>query len=141
MFKAIIVILCLVCALSCTNDDITIKDEEIVTDEGSCNEADSISGDEAVCDLDYIANYSGTACCVTGPVRATPGESLNYEYHSNIPNPSITWTVSGSITVTAGQNSSSVTLTFGEDFTTGCIKGLGDSEEKTCSETFLISKK
>jgi hypothetical protein len=129
----------LFCISSCTNDEVNGDDQSC--DEVVCNEADSIYQDRAVCDLDFIASYNGTACCLSGPVKVNPGESLSYEYHSNIPNAKITWEViCGSIELTDGQNTQTAKFKFGDDFTTGCIQALGENE-RICSESFSISKK
>ncbi|MGF1638386.1 MAG: hypothetical protein ACFCUU_15020 [Cyclobacteriaceae bacterium] len=128
----------LFCIASCSRDDITENEEEF--DESVCNEADSVFEGQAFCDLEFIENYSGTACCVSGPVMASPGETLNYEYYSNISDTEVTWTViSGSIILTSGQNTPIATFEFGDDFTTGCIIGLSTTDLQ-CSESLSISR-
>lgn len=120
---------------SCTNDDVIYNDDCL------CQDADSIFEDQAICDLDQIANYPGTACCVSGPVKAAPGDSLSYEYHTNLKNGKVTWTVAcGSIILTNGQNTSTATFTFGDDFTEGCIQGHGENEKQICSSSIRINK-
>ena len=112
---------------SCSNDD-----------ESSDNNIRVLS--ELVCGED-MSNYSGTICCISGPELASPGESLSFEYSSNIINPVFTWEIiSGSISIVSGQNTATVTLEFGDDFTTGEILGKGDGDE-ICSELFTINKR
>jgi len=111
--------------ISCSNDD---KSSSENNDESS----------ELVCGED---SYPGTICCVTGSELASPGEKLSYEYNSNINGPVYDWEiVSGSITIVSGQNTSTITLEFGEDFTTGEIHGKADGDE-VCTELFTINKR
>lgn len=108
-----------------------------IDDESSDNSKES---SELVCGEDML-NYSGTICCITGAELASSGESLSYEYNSNINNPVFTWEIiSGSISIVSGQNTSTVALEFGNDFTTGKILGKGDSDE-ICTELFTINKR
>jgi|TARA_B110000967_G_scaffold174820_1_gene187198 hypothetical protein len=110
-----------------------------VTFSVSCSKDDEESL-ELVCGK-YIANYSGTICCITGSELVNPGESLSFEYNSNIVNPVFAWEViSGSISIVSGQNTSTVTLEFGKDFTTGEILGKGDGNE-ICTESLTINKR
>jgi len=91
-----------------------------------------------VCDED-ITSYPGTACCVSGPTRVTPGETLTYRYISNIPNAEITWIVSyGSMTLISGQNTAIASFKFGDDFTSGCFIVSGENESK-CGMSLGIS--
>lgn len=113
--------------ISCSNDDESTDDSNNETSKLVCGED--------------ISNYSGTTCCVTGSELASPGESLSFEYNSNIINPVFTWEIiSGSISIVSGQNTSTITLEFGSDFTTGEILGKGDGDE-ICTELFTINKR
>src|SRR5690606_27440301 len=112
----------------------------------SCSDDDESSDNnikessELVCGED-MSNYSGIICCVSGSELASTGESLSFEYNSNINNPVFTWEIiSGSISIVSGQNTATVTLEFGDDFTTGEILGKGDGDE-ICTESFTINKR
>ena len=102
----------------------------------TCTLSDSIYSD---CDEEFITSYPGTACCVSGPTRATPGDTLTYRYISNIPNAEITWTVSyGSMTLISGQNTAIASFKFGDDFTSACFIVSGENE-KGCEYGLGIS--
>jgi hypothetical protein len=91
------------------------------------------------CDLEMIvtpydtipfADYEGTICCVAGPEKASPDDTLFYSYHSNLPDSAMqyNWNVlSGSITLLSGQNTQIAKFIFGPDFTNGSIHGGGKS--------------
>lgn len=115
--------------MSCTNEDISQK-------------ANSSERNTIICDITSSPYYyDGTVCCVSGYSEAAPGEVLNYQYHSNIADATITWTVvEGSMTIIEGQNTSNVKIEFGDDFTYGEIIGLGESDIKVCSENISIRK-
>ncbi len=106
----------------------------------SCTDDEMRERKMATYDEDFFANYSGTACGVVGALEAAPGETLTYEYKSNIANPEYTWFVdAGSITLTSGQNSSKATFKFGNDFSTGVIRCLEEGDQ-SCSEVITITK-
>jgi hypothetical protein len=108
----------------------------------SCSNTDdnNNANSELVCG-EEILNYSGTICCVTGSELANPGENLTYQYNSNIISSVFTWEiVSGSITIISGQNTSVVTLEFGNDFTTGVVLGRAVGDE-ICTESITINKR
>jgi|GEM_PF-2641894 len=110
-------------AISCSSDD---EDLNPIT--------------ELVCG-ENTTNYSGTICCVTGSDLVTPGETLSFDYNSNIINPVFTWeVVSGSITIISGENSPTITVEFGNDFTTGMIRGKAIGDE-VCTEVLTINKR
>ena len=94
---------------------------------------------ELVCGKD-ISIISGTICCVNGSDFASPGETLSFVYGSNTNNSIYNWTISsGSITIVSGENSQTVTVKFGNDFTNGIINcyATGDLE---CEADIEINK-
>ena len=106
----------------------------------SCNDDEMPERKMATYDEDFFANYTGTGCGIAGPLEAAPGETLSYEYKSNIKNPEVTWFIdAGSITIVSGQNSSKATFKFGDDFSTGAIRCLGEGD-RSCSEGISITK-
>lgn len=126
----------------------------LITSEQATHSPDSVIGDEVYCDLDFVLNYPGTACCVTGMIKASPGDTLTYEYHCNFCDSAelvFNWEVrSGSIRLIEGQNTATATFTFDENFTSGAIRGYAEGDYldaeneipgKTCSEQIDISKK
>jgi|TARA_B110000902_G_scaffold219926_1_gene254566 hypothetical protein len=106
-------------------------------DESSDNNTES---SELVCGKD-ISIVSGTICCVTGSDFASPGETLSFVYGSNTNNSIFNWTISsGSISIVSGENSQTVTVKFGDDFTNGKINcyASGDLE---CEADIEITEK
>ena len=102
--------------ISCSNDD----DE--ANDDGN-NETS-----ELVCGKD-ISIVSGTTCCVTGSDFASPGETLSFVYKSNTNNAIFNWTITaGSISIVSGENSQTVKVKFGNDFTNGIINCYASSD-------------
>jgi len=108
------------------------------TSENSNDEINIDKREKIECDLVYVITYPGTACCITGFAEAVPGETLEYEYHSNMidPTPTIEWSIiSGDITIVSGGDSSKVTVKFGDNFTEGAIRAFGDNHDgKSCSD-------
>jgi|GEM_PF-3674603 len=79
------------------------------------------------CDSVFIATYPGTACCVSGPIVAKPGDIFRYHYQTNHSDPHITWQIQeGDISIIAGQSTLTVTVQFGPRFKNGVIIGDGD---------------
>ena len=100
------------------------------TNENEGNDEQNTDGRKLIeCDVEFVENYLGTACCMTGFAEAKPGETLQYEYHSNMidPVPIIEWVVSGDITIVSGEDSPIVTVKFGDNFTEGTIIAYGDN--------------
>ena len=118
----------------------------IITFTTSCSNNDESTDDsnnenpELVCGKD-ISIVSGTICCLTGSDFANPGETLSFVYGSNTNNSIYNWTISsGSISIVSGENSQTVTVKFGNDFTNGIINcnATGDLE---CEADIEINKK
>ncbi|MEH6765753.1 MAG: hypothetical protein V7655_14710 [Aequorivita antarctica] len=83
-----------------------------------------------------------TICCVNGSDVASPGETLTFEYNSNLADPVFNWVVnSGAITIISGQNTSTVNVLFGSDFTTGEIACHSIGMDIRCGADFTINKK
>lgn len=105
---------------------------------------DTIIGGIKICDLNYVKNYPGTACCVSGPIQASPGDTLKFNYYSNLEDSGllVTWEVrDGDIRLISGQNASEVTFVIGNDFTNGKIRGDGESSGRGCSEEIILVRK
>jgi hypothetical protein len=118
----------------------------IITFTTSCSNNDESTDDsnnenpELVCGKD-ISIVSGTICCVTGSDFASPGETLSFVYGSNTNNSIFNWTISsGSISIVSGENSQTVIVKFGDDFTNGKINcyASGDLE---CEADIEITEK
>jgi hypothetical protein len=111
--------------ISCSNDDDS-SDNNTVSPELVCGED--------------VLGYSGTICCVTGSDLARPGETLSFTYSSNRNNSVFNWVVSpGSISIVSGENSQTVTIEFGSDFTNGIIK-CEASGHLVCNAVLEITK-
>lgn len=115
---------------SCSNDD----------DDDNCNQE---LEETLALDMLYgknINTISGTICCVIGSDTAIPGDTLTYQYESNRNNTVFNWEiVSGSITIISGQNSAIVNIKFGDNFTNGVVRCIGDGDQQ-CGESFIISQ-
>jgi len=84
-----------------------------------------------VCDSVYIATLHGTACCVSGPMVARPGDIFKYHYQINHSDARVKWQIlEGDISIIAGQDTHTVTVLFGPDFTTGIVYADGDGIRK-----------
>jgi len=82
-----------------------------------------------------------TICCINGSDVASPGETLTFEYNSNVADPVFNWVVnSGAITIVSGQNTSAVTVLIGSDFTTGEIQCDAMGMDLRCGADFTINK-
>lgn len=76
-------------------------------------------------------------CGVTGPNCASPNQTLTYTYAGST---NITWTVdSGSISISNGQGTNTVSLSFGSDFTGGYVTAI-NSESPSCTVILEILK-
>ena len=98
------------------------------------------------CDSVAIATSTGTTCCVSGPMLAKPGDTFRYHYQINRSNPEVYWEIlEGDMVITGGQNTQTVTVTFGPDFTSGWIQGrakgnpLDNQATTACEEAVNIS--
>jgi hypothetical protein len=105
------------------SNEIPINEQEKELAKGTVN-ADSTFQS---CDSVYVATRSGTACCVSGPVVAKPGDIFRYHYQINHADAQVSWQIlEGDISIIAGQGTHTVTVQFGENFTTGIIFGDGN---------------
>jgi hypothetical protein len=141
MKKELTLSLLLFTALSCSDDSPTPADHETlfaesaVRDEFYASELDRIklhklSKDTITwegCDSVEVANFkNGHKCCVTGKIKALPGEIHRYRYQtSKDPDPFVTWEVTGDIEIIDDQNTIYLTVKFGPNFTFGKITGRG----------------
>lgn len=115
--------------LSCEDRDLpnelteTDQEQEQGLDKGTVNTDSTFQS----CDSVYIATFYATACCVSGPVVAKPGDVFQYHYQINHTDAQVLWQVlEGDISIIAGQGTHTVTVQFGESFTTGIIFGDGN---------------
>jgi hypothetical protein len=130
-------------AFSCTDDNednvqITLSEEPTV--ENVIAKVDTTFQD---CDSVYIAAYHGTACCISGPTLASPGDTVTYHYQINHKDPQMSWEIrEGDITIIKGQDMQTVTVRFGPNFTTGVIgcvgSGLKDGIRNKCSDRCIV---
>jgi hypothetical protein len=82
------------------------------------------------CDSVEVANFKdGHKCCVTGKIKALPGDIYRYRYQtSKDPDPFVSWEVTGDIEIIDDQNTIYLTVKFGPNFTFGKIVGRGDAK-------------
>lgn len=119
--------------LSCSKDDeqSDSQTKEEIAAQNKCEEA-----------INNATTNGGVACCVLGKLKAAPGDTAEYTYNSSFTNKTYNWTiVSGDITIISGENSKTVKVKFGDNFTGGEIVGLGDNQEgRKCSDSIEVTK-
>jgi hypothetical protein len=100
------------------------------------------------CDSVYVATFSGTACCVSGPMVAKPGDIFRYHYQINHSDARVNWQIlEGDISIIAGQNTQTVTVQFGEHFTTGIVFADGNGIHKSiqtrqrCTDRVIVGSR
>jgi hypothetical protein len=136
------VLLVMIAAFSCTDDKDTVQ---ITPTEEETQKNVTLPVDSTFqhCDSLSIATYHGTACCVRGPMRAKPGETATYHYQINHKDPQFSWEIrEGDIAIIKGQDTHTVTVQFGPNFTTGIIgcvgSGLKDGVRNKCSDRCVV---
>ncbi len=106
---------------------------------------DTILNGMHICNLKYINDYGGTTCCISGPILASPGDTLNFQYNSNLPDSGliVRWqVVDGSLNLLSGQNTQNVKFIAGDDFNGGKISGYGSMDSAyVCTDELTIIKK
>lgn len=117
----------------------------------SCTESNSITiilEDNTVNSTDYPnltnPNYTGTICCIQRNSELNIDSLVEYEYFTNLSNPSVTWSVdTGDIEIVSGQNTNKATIKFGKNFQGGRIRITGTSgstpNDLICGESILIT--
>jgi hypothetical protein len=96
------------------------------------------------CDSVFIATSPGTACCMSGPALAKPGEIVTYHYQINHQDPQMSWEIrEGDIIIIKGQDSPTVTVRFGPTFTggvVGCVgSGIKEGVRLECSDRCVVN--
>ena len=93
----------------------------------------------------FDPNFTGTACCTQRISDLSAGNTLQYEYSTNLPDPKVEWQVnSGDLEIIEGANANVVTIRLGDTFTEGKIFVLGtgtDEFEDRCGHPISISLK
>jgi len=89
----------------------------------SCSSEPGQGSTDSECEAFILSVNSGTACCLSGPTRVTPGETVVYKIHTTIIDPlEVTWVIaSGSMTIISGQGTSTISVKIEDDFTSGCF--------------------
>jgi hypothetical protein len=120
----------------------------------SCSKTDNPVDESMYYDQDEncgtpTQKIKSTCCDVDGRILVEPGKSYNYTYKINekLTPKNINWTVvSGDIKLVNGQGTDTATFSFGKNFTTGKISGIGNTGEFTdinccdCQSFIDISK-
>jgi len=145
MITRLIFICTLVIGFSCSDEDRS-KDLSAVKQE----EQESIVSQDSsfqVCDSLYVATFHGTACCVSGPIVASPGDVFKYHYQINHSDARIKWQIlEGDISIITGQDTHTVTVLFGPDFTTGIVYADGNgiprdvASRQRCTDRVIVVK-
>jgi hypothetical protein len=123
-----IIFLLFSCAVWCCSED-EVRKEPSHQEEN--HHASSLTGDTSrflkdfqSCDSIAILTSIGTSCCVSGRTAAAPGDTIEYRYQINQPNPQVHWEIlNGEIVIITGQNSDVVKVVVGPNFTGGIIQG------------------
>jgi hypothetical protein len=135
----------LVMMFGCDDDNRTA---DVIPEPETEEDKDTLTVDSTIqqCDSVFIATYSGTACCITGSMVAKPGDIFRYHYQMNHRDAQVTWFIlEGDISIIDGQNTHTVTVQFGKDFTSGVINGQGygikrdDAPRLRCSDRVVVS--
>jgi hypothetical protein len=138
-----VVLFAMVMGFSCTDDNQDSQRSTLSEDlriEDANSEVDSTF---QRCDSVFIATYPGTACCVSGQTRANPGDTVSYHYQINHKDPQMYWEIrEGDITIIKGQDTHTVTVQFGPNFTTGIIgcvgSGIKNETRLKCSDRCIV---
>lgn len=95
----------------------------------------------------FDSNFTGTACCSQRNSELTIGNTIEYQYFTNLDDPNITWEVkSRDIEIISGGNSNIVTIRLSDSFTEGelYVLGTGTSGQDAglvCGHTIAITNK
>ena len=144
----ILIIYIAVIFLSCSNDENEI--EKKITNQEEVEKQDEEKQDEG-CDIDFVINHEGTACCTVGSTEVSPGQIVTFQYYTNLTNPKITWMeFSKSVTLIKGQGEAVATIQIGADFEAGSFRVTGENEDScdpltdecgSCSHTIELKLK
>lgn len=109
-------------AIACTQEEKIIK--TVHDPIASTRETSTVLTNFHDCDSIAIATSPGTACCVSGPIVAKPGDTLKYHYQINQDDPQIYWEVlEGDAVIIDGADMHTVAIKFGPNFTSALIQG------------------
>jgi hypothetical protein len=138
------VVLVLALLFNCTDND---RPTELPNQEQKTGK-DTLNLDSTFqhCDSVSIATSIGTACCVSGPMVAKPGDILQYHYQINHSDANVSWQIlNGDISIIAGQNTQTITVQFGANFTTGIVFGDGNGvptstpSRQRCTDRVIVT--
>jgi hypothetical protein len=134
--------------LSCTenaSNEVRKKPEPEIPEEAQHS---SIPVDSTYSECDtFISEHMGigTACCISGYLFAKPGDTATYHYQINYPDAKVSsWIIlEGDISILAINDSQTVTVLMGSNFTGGIIQAIasGAYEEQTrltCNDHIVI---
>jgi hypothetical protein len=141
------VLLLLIMLASCSENDssdLLESPEPEVTEEPD----NSLPVDSTYSDCDaFIAQHMGigTACCISGFLVARPGDTATYHYQINHHDANVSfWVIlEGDISILAVNDSQTVTVVMGPNFTGGTIQALAsgayDQQTRlTCNDHIYI---
>ena len=126
--RYIVFVLLIHAGMACTEDEMNHKEVDDPIE--SKNDTSQLLTNFQGCDSVAIATSHGTSCCVSGPTVAKPGDTIKYHYQINQVGRQIYWEIlEGDLVIIEGEDTHTVTVEFGPNFTTGLIKGRarGDS--------------
>lgn len=124
---------------SCNTDN-EIDENTIYNDEAAV--IVRINGIQFIeCDQDKIKSFSGTICCISGPLEVSANATIQFTYSNNLNEPDVIWEVlSGKLALQETTNSTTAIFEVEEGFVGGAIRAWGVSNDKReCSEIVEIS--
>ena len=142
--------------MSCSEeDDNIINSEDRINSEDMMNpEGESIiltddSSETCANSAVFDPDFTGTACCTQRNSELTIGDTIEYEYFTNLIHTNVSWEVhSGDMEIISGSNASVVKVRLGDSFTQGEIRVLGkgicvesDDVDCACGHPIKITSK
>ena len=131
-FFSLFFVSAIILSISSCNDD----EDDPMEIECNYDETDSIVGSQYICYID--SSFTGTYCCLEGTIIVSGGDTEVYEIDNNYEIIDVEWNVSDGITIKS-QGTSSISVTFSENFTTGAIAANIDGLNRTCTAEICIS--
>lgn len=146
MTQRVIFLFVLVLAISLSCEERELSNEIPVNKQDKELAKGTVNADSTFqsCDSVYVRTSIGTACCVSGPVVAKPGDIFRYHYQINHADAQVSWQIlEGDISIISGQGTHTVTVQYGNNFTTGIIlgdgNGLKDVWRLRCTDRAIVT--
>lgn len=109
----------------------------------NCTKEDDKIDDSHLYDQDANCTFGVNTCCdIDGRILVERNSTYKYSSTTSYAVSNIEWEIlSGDITIVSGQNTNTLTIRFGENFTIGKIRSSTTSTRgDQCNNTFEINK-